>query len=104
MFKCIICHSFKKFHRAVFSLANPKYSNFGGIIDADSEASNRYTHLFLIERGYFGFNTLYCVIVEYCEISSIYEYPVWRKNTCKTVALGKRGDAPRYHPGIKNLI
>ena len=24
--------------------------------------------------------------------------------TCKTVAIGKRGDAPRYQPGIKNLI
>ena len=30
----------------------------------DSAASNRYTHLFLIERGYFGFNTLESVIVE----------------------------------------
>ena len=72
MYECIICQSFKKFHRAVFSIAHPtcKYSNFGSIIDArqmvilDSEASNRYTHLFLIERGYFGFNTFYCVIVE----------------------------------------
>jgi hypothetical protein len=30
-----------------------------------SEASNRYTHLFLVERQYFGFNTLEIVIVEY---------------------------------------
>jgi hypothetical protein len=29
-----------------------------------SEASNRYTHLFLVERQYFGFNTLESVIVE----------------------------------------
>jgi hypothetical protein len=28
------------------------------------EASNRYTHLFLVEREYFGFNTLGSVIVE----------------------------------------
>jgi vancomycin permeability regulator SanA len=28
-----------------------------------SEASNRYTHLFLVEREYFGFNTLESVIV-----------------------------------------
>jgi hypothetical protein len=24
--------------------------------------------------------------------------------TCKTVAIGKRGDAPRYQPGIKNPV
>jgi hypothetical protein len=29
-----------------------------------SEASNRYTHLFLVKRQYFGFNTLESVIVE----------------------------------------
>jgi hypothetical protein len=29
-----------------------------------SEASNRYAHLFLAEREYFGFNTLESVIVE----------------------------------------
>jgi hypothetical protein len=29
-----------------------------------SEDSNRYAHLFLIERGYFGFNTFESVIVE----------------------------------------
>jgi hypothetical protein len=58
--------NFKKFHRAVFSIAHPKYSNFGGILDARmmvilvSEDSNRYAHLFLIEREYFGFNTLEC--------------------------------------------
>ena len=34
MSKYIICQSFKKFHRAVFSIAYPKYSNFGGILDA----------------------------------------------------------------------
>ena len=66
MSKYIICQSFKKFHRAVFSIAHPKYSNFGGILDARmmvilvSEDSNRYAHLFLIEREYFGFNTLEC--------------------------------------------
>jgi len=30
----------------------------------DSEASNRYTHLFLVEGDYFGFNTLESGIVE----------------------------------------
>ena len=30
----IICQSFKKFHGAVFSIAHPKYSNFGSILDA----------------------------------------------------------------------
>ena len=34
MSKYIICQSVKKFHRAVFSIAHPKYSNFGGILDA----------------------------------------------------------------------
>ena len=29
-----------------------------------SEDSNRYAHLFLIERKYFGFNTLESVVVE----------------------------------------
>jgi hypothetical protein len=29
-----------------------------------SEASNKYTHLFLVEREYFGFNSLESVIVE----------------------------------------
>jgi hypothetical protein len=29
-----------------------------------SEASNKYTHLFLVEREYFGLNTLGSVIVE----------------------------------------
>jgi hypothetical protein len=29
-----------------------------------SEASNKYAHLFLVEREYFGFNTLESVIVE----------------------------------------
>jgi len=29
-----------------------------------SEDFNRYAHLFLIERGYLGFNTLESVIVE----------------------------------------
>ena len=58
------------FHRAIFFIANPKYSNFGGILDTRmvilvSEDSNRYAHLFLIEREYFGFNTLESVVVEY---------------------------------------
>jgi hypothetical protein len=45
-----------------------------------SEASNRYTHLFLVERKYFGFNTLEntVLLLNNYEISSIYEYPVWR--------------------------
>jgi hypothetical protein len=29
-----------------------------------SEDSNRYAHIFLIEREYFGFNTLESVVVE----------------------------------------
>jgi hypothetical protein len=29
-----------------------------------SEASNRYTHLFLVEREYFGFNTLESAIFQ----------------------------------------
>jgi hypothetical protein len=31
MSKYIICQSFKKFHRAVFSTPHPKYSYVGGI-------------------------------------------------------------------------
>ena len=38
------------------------------------------------------------------EISSIYEYPVWRQSCAKQLKLEKRGDALRNHPGIKNLI
>ena len=34
MSKYIIFQSFKKFHRAIFSIAHHKYSNFGGILDA----------------------------------------------------------------------
>jgi hypothetical protein len=68
MFKYIICQSFKKIHRAVFSIAHHKYSNFGGFIDQmvilDTEDSNRYAHLFLIKREYFGFNKLESVVVE----------------------------------------
>jgi hypothetical protein len=69
MSKYIICQSLKKFHRAVFSIAHPKYSNFVGyswrqIVILVSEDSNRYAHLFLIEREYFGFNTLESVVVE----------------------------------------
>jgi hypothetical protein len=29
-----------------------------------SESPNRYVHLFLVEREYFGFNTIESVIVE----------------------------------------
>ena len=65
MSKYIICQSFKQFHRAVFSIAYPKYRVF---LTPDGntsfEDSNRYAHLFLIEREYFGFNTLECVVVE----------------------------------------
>ena len=68
MSKYFICQSFKKIHCAVFSIAHPKYSNFGGILDARiilvSEDSKRYAHLFLIEREYFGFNTLESVVFE----------------------------------------
>ena len=34
MSKYSICQSFKKFHRAVFFIAHPKYSNVGSILDA----------------------------------------------------------------------
>ena len=34
MSKYIFWQSFKKFHLVVFSIAHPKYSNFGGIPDA----------------------------------------------------------------------
>jgi len=69
MSKYIICQSFKKFHCAVFTIEHPKYSNFGGysqfqMVILVSEASNRYVHLFLVEREYFGFNTLESGIVE----------------------------------------
>jgi hypothetical protein len=69
MSKYIFWQSFKKFHRAIFSIAHPKYSNFGSNIRRQmvilvSEASNRYTHLFLVEREYFGFDTLDSVIVQ----------------------------------------
>ena len=69
MSKYIFWQSFKKFHSAVFSIAHPKYSNFWGysrrqMVILVSEASIRYTHLFLVEREYFGFNTLDSVIVQ----------------------------------------
>ena len=69
MSKYIICQNFKKNHRAVFSIAHPKYSNVGWysslqMVILVSEDSNRYAHLFLIEREYFGFNTLESVVVE----------------------------------------
>ena len=38
MSKYIFCQSFKKFHRAVFSIAHPKYSNFGGIPSCNNVA------------------------------------------------------------------
>ena len=69
MSKYIICQSFKKFHCAVFSIAHPKYSNLGVFLMPNGntkknvlvlEASNKYTHLFLVEKEYFGFNTLEC--------------------------------------------
>jgi hypothetical protein len=73
MSKYIICQTFKKFHRAVFSIAHPKYRNLGVFFMPNGntkknvlvlEASNKYTHLFLVEKDYFGFNTLESVIVE----------------------------------------
>ena len=68
MSKYIICQSFKKFHRAVFSIAHPKYSNWGysgrQMVILVSKVSNRYMHLFLVEREYFDFNTLDSVIVQ----------------------------------------
>jgi hypothetical protein len=73
MSKYIICQSFKKFRRAVFSIAHPKYRNLGVFLMPNGntkknvlvlEASNKYTHLFLVEKDYFGFNTLESVIVE----------------------------------------
>ena len=38
MSKYIICQSFKKFHRGVFSIAYPKYINFGGILSCNNVA------------------------------------------------------------------
>ena len=42
MSKYIICQSFKKFHRAVFTIAHPKYSNFGGILDARTDGNTSF--------------------------------------------------------------
>ena len=56
-----------------------------------SEASNRYTRLFLVEREYIGFNTLESVIVDNYEISSIYEYPVWISSLAKQLKFEKGG-------------
>ena len=56
-----------------------------------SEASNRYTHLFLVERQYFDFNTLESVILDNYELSSISEYPVWRYSCANQLKLEKRG-------------
>ena len=70
MSKYIICKSFNKFHHAVFSIAHPKYSIIYGVFltpDGNtivSEDSNRNAHLFLIEREYFGFNTLESLVFE----------------------------------------
>jgi hypothetical protein len=52
MSKYIICQSFKKFWG---------YS-WCQMVILVSEDSNRYAHLFLIEREYFGFNTLESVV------------------------------------------
>jgi hypothetical protein len=42
-----------------------------------SEASNRYTHLFLVEREYFGFNILESVIVEWLCGKRLYNLVQW---------------------------
>ena len=48
MSKYIICQSFKKIHRGIFSIAHPKYSNFGGILDA-MKCVKKKNHLLFIK-------------------------------------------------------
>jgi hypothetical protein len=63
-----------------------------------SEASNRYTHLFLVERKYFGFNTLEntVLLLNNYEISSIYEYPVWRQAYTLKTKKNQFGGAKKH--------
>ena len=58
-----------------------------------SEASNRYTHLFLVERKYFGFNTLECycwIIMKYLAYMNI----LFGDITCKTIEIGEKVGMP----------
>jgi prepilin-type processing-associated H-X9-DG protein len=62
-----------------------------------SETSNRYTHLFLVEREYFGFNTLEC----YCSINMkylAYMNILFGDNHVQTVEIGKKGGCPEVPP------
>ena len=64
MSKYLICQSFKKFHRAVFSIAHLKYSNFGGILDARGSDITIFfsKHSFLFFY-YHQMNLLYSFII-----------------------------------------
>jgi hypothetical protein len=64
MSKYIICQSFKQFHRAVFSIAHPKYSNFEGILDAPCFARDylQTGYSDMLDISYlFNNNTLKCI-------------------------------------------
>jgi hypothetical protein len=54
-----------------------------------SEASNRYTHFFLIEREYFSSKHLRVILLNNYEISGIYEYHVWRYSCAKQLKSEK---------------
>jgi hypothetical protein len=41
-----------------------QYISYPRLVRRVSEASNKYTHLFLVEREYLGFDALESVIVE----------------------------------------
>ena len=64
MSKYIICQSFKKFHRAVFSIAHLKYSNVGGILEARGSDITIFfsKHSFLFFY-YHQMNLLYSFII-----------------------------------------
>jgi prepilin-type processing-associated H-X9-DG protein len=59
-----------------------------------SKVSNRYMHLFLVEREYFDFNTLdqcYCSInMKYLAYMNI----LFGDNHVRTVEIGKKGGMP----------
>ena len=109
MFEYIICQSFKKIHRAVFSIAHHKYSNFGVYLTPDGNAS--FWKLLIDIHIYFWLKGnilalihLGVLLLNNYEITSIYEYHVWRYSCAKQFKLGKRGVALKYRPGIKNMI
>ena len=66
-----------------------------------SEDSNRYAHLFLIEREYFGFNTLECcwINMKYLAYLNI----MFGDNHVQNSGNCKKG-GPEDHLGIKNRI